>query len=219
MILAIADVLSEVEVAEVCARLSTARFVDGKATAGWSARLVKANLQATGSPELDRMRALVEQRLTEHAVFALAVRPKTVLGPLFSRYEPGHAYGAHVDDALLAGVRADVSFTLFLSPPESYDGGELVIDSASGEDAFKLAPGSLVTYPSTTLHRVAPVTRGQRLAAVGWVRSYIREAARRELLFELETARRRLFDREGKTAEADLLAKCAANLLRMWCED
>jgi len=219
MILAIADVLSEVEVAEVCARLSTARFVDGKATAGWSARLVKANLQATGSPELDRMRALVELRLTEHAVFALAVRPKTVLGPLFSRYEPGHAYGAHVDDALLAGVRADVSFTLFLSPPESYDGGELVIDSASGEDAFKLAPGSLVTYPSTTLHRVAPVARGQRLAAVGWVRSYIREAARRELLFELETARRRLFDREGKTAEADLLAKCAANLLRMWCED
>jgi PKHD-type hydroxylase len=219
MILAIADVLSEAEVAEVCAGLATARFVDGKATAGWSARLVKANLQAADGPELERVRALVEQRLVEHAVFALAVRPKTVLGPLFSRYEPGHAYGAHVDDALLGGVRADVSFTLFLSPPESYGGGELIIDGASGEDAFKLAPGSLVTYPSTTLHRVAPVTRGQRLAAVGWVRSYIRDAARRELLFDLETARRRLFDREGKTADADLLAKCAANLLRMWCED
>ena len=210
MILAIADVLSAAEVADVCAGLMTATFVDGKA---------KANLQAEAGPELERVRTLVEQRLTEHAVFALAVRPKTVLGPMFSRYEPGHAYGAHVDDALLGGVRADVSFTLFLSPPDSYDGGELVIDSASGEDAFKLAPGSVVTYPSTTLHRVAPVTRGERLAAVGWVRSFIRDGARRELLFDLETARRRLFDREGKTADADLLAKCAANLLRMWCED
>ena len=218
MILAIADVLSEVEVAEVCARLSTARFVDGKATAGWSARLVKANLQATGSPELDRMRALVELRLTEHAVFALAVRPKTVLGPLFSRYEPGHAYGAHVDDALLAGVRADVSFTLFLSPPESYDGGELVIDSASGEDAFKLAPGSLVTYPSTTLHRVEKVTRGSRLVAVSWAQSYIRDPARRELLFDLDMARRSLFPKYGKTREFDAISKAVTNLLRMWAD-
>jgi PKHD-type hydroxylase len=219
MILAIADVLSAADIADVHAALATATFRDGKATAGWSARLVKANLQATSGPELERVRALVDSRLTEHAVFALAVRPKTVLGPLFSRYEPGHAYGAHVDDALMGGVRTDVSFTLFLSAPESYDGGELVIDAASGEDAFKLAAGSVVTYPSTSLHRVAPVTRGQRLAAVGWVRSYLRDPAHRELLFELETARRRLFEREGKSADGDLLAKCAANLLRMWCED
>jgi PKHD-type hydroxylase len=219
MILAIADVLSAIEVAEVRAALASATFVDGKATAGWSAKLVKANLQAAGGPELERTRSLVQARLIEHAVFALATRPKTVLGPLFSRYEPGHAYGAHVDDALMGGVRTDVAFTLFLSPPDSYDGGELVIDSASGEDAFKLGAGSVVTYSATTLHRVAPVTRGQRLAAVGWVRSYVRDAARRELLFELETARRRLFEREGKTADGDLLAKCAANLLRMWCED
>jgi PKHD-type hydroxylase len=219
MILAIADVLSAADVAEVRAALASATFVDGKTTAGWSAKLVKANLQAPGGPELEEMRSIVQARLAEHAVFVLATRPKTVLGPLFSRYEPGHAYGAHVDDALMGGVRTDVAFTLFLSPPDSYDGGELVIDSASGEDAFKLAPGSVITYPSTTLHSVAPVTRGQRLAAVGWVRSYIRDAAQRELLFELETARRRLFEREGKTADGDLFAKCAANLLRMWCED
>jgi PKHD-type hydroxylase len=219
MILAIAEVLSAADVAEVHAGLATATFVDGKATAGWSANLVKANLQAAGGPELERVRALVETRLAEHAVFALATRPKAIPGPLFSRYEPGHAYGAHVDDALMGGVRTDVSFTLFLSAPESYDGGELVIDSPAGEDAFKLGPGSVLTYPSTTLHRVAPVTRGQRVAAVGWVRSYIRDPAHRELLFELETARRRLFEREGKTPDGDLLAKCAANLLRMWCED
>ena len=91
--------------------------------------------------------------------------------------------------------------------------------STAGEEAFKLPAGSVVVYPATMLHRVAPVTRGERLAAVGWVRSHVRDAARRELLFELETARRRLFDREGKTAEGDLLARCAANLVRMWCDD
>jgi len=219
MILAIADVLSAADLAEVRADLDGATFVDGRTTAGWAARLVKANLQAEAGPELEGARALIEARLLQHPVFALATRPKAVLGPLFSRYQAGHAYGTHVDDALMGGVRADVSFTLFLSEPESYEGGELVIDSAAGEEGFKLAAGSLVTYPATTLHRVAPVTRGERLAAVGWVRSFVREAGPRELLFDLETARRRLFDREGKTAEGDLLAKCAANLLRMWCED
>ncbi len=219
MILAIADILSAADLAEVRAGLAKATFVDGKATAGWSARLVKSNLQASAGPELDRVRALVETRLTGHAVFALATRPKVIIGPLFSRYEPGHAYGTHVDDALLGGVRSDVSFTLFLSPPDSYDGGELVIDTPTGEEAFKLEAGSLVAYSATTLHKVAPVTRGERLVAAGWVRSYIRDAGKRELLFDLDTARRRLFDREGKTAEADLLAKCAANLLRLWCED
>jgi PKHD-type hydroxylase len=124
-----------------------------------------------------------------------------------------------VDDALMGGVRTDVSFTLFLSAPESYDGGELVLDSTAGADTFKLDAGNIIVYPAATLHHVAPVTRGQRLAGVGWVRSYIRHAAQRELLFELETARRRLFEREGKTPDGDLLAKCAGNLLRMWSED
>ena len=219
MILAIADVLSAADVAEVREGLATATFVDGRATAGWAAKLVKANLQASQGTELERVGALIETRLMEHAVFALATRPKTILGPLFSRYQPGHAYGPHVDDALMGGVRSDVAFTLFLSPPEGCEGGELVIDTHAGEEAFKLSAGSVVTYPATTLHRVAPVTAGERLAAVGWVRSFVREAARRELLFDLETARRRLFDREGKTADGDLLAKCAANLMRMWCED
>jgi PKHD-type hydroxylase len=219
MILAIADVLSAADVAEVTAGLSSATFVDGRATAGWAAKLVKANLQAERGPELERISGLVEARLAAHAVFTLAVRPKTILGPLFSRYQPGHAYGTHVDDALMGGVRTDCSFTLFLSPPESYDGGELIVSTSAGEDAYKLPAGSLVTYPASNLHRVAPVTSGERLAAVGWVRSFIRDAGQRELLFDLETARRRLFDREGKTEDGDLLAKCAANLLRLWCND
>jgi len=219
MILSIADVLSAADIAAVHAGLASATFVDGKASAGWSAKLVKSNLQARDSPEIVRLRALIGTRLAEHPVFALATRPRSMIGPLFSRYQPGHAYGAHVDDALIDGVRSDVSFTLFLSDPASYDGGELVIDTPSGEDAFKLPAGGVVTYPATTLHRVAPVTRGERLVAAGWVRSHLRDPAHRELLFDLETARRRLFEREGKTAEADLLAKCAANLMRLWCDD
>ena len=219
MILAIADVLSAADIETIREGLAEAKFVDGATTAGWSARLVKSNLQASDSPGLARLRALVETRLREHPVFALATRPKTIIGPLFSRYQSGHTYGTHVDDALIAGSRTDVSFTIFLSPPDTYEGGELVIDSPSGEESFKLPPGSVITYPATSLHRVAPVTGGERLVAAGWVRSYVRDPARRELLFDLETARRRLFDREGKTAEGDLLAKCAANLMRMWCDD
>src|SRR5690242_4837701 len=108
MILAIADVLSAADIEELGAGLATATFIDGKATAGWAARLVKSNLQASGGAALDRLAALIQARLAEHAVFALATRPKTILGPLFSRYQPGHAYGAHVDDALMGGVRTDV---------------------------------------------------------------------------------------------------------------
>lgn len=219
MILAIADVLSLVDIEAICASLANTPFVDGKTTAGWSANLVKSNLQASNSEHVERLQALIETRLIEHPVFALATRPKTIIGPLFSRYEAGHAYGSHVDDALIGGSRTDVSFTMFLTDPQSYDGGELILDTISGEESFKLPPGSVVTYPATILHRVAPVTRGERLVAAGWVRSYVRNSAHREFLFDLETARRRLFNREGKTEEGDLLAKCAANLMRLWCDD
>jgi PKHD-type hydroxylase len=219
MILAIADLLNAADLEAIGARLAAASFSEGRATAGWSARLVKNNLQAGEGPELQSARDLIETRLLEHTVFQLATRPKRLIGPLFSRYEPGHVYGLHVDDALMDGIRSDVAFSLFLSAPEAYDGGELVIESAAGEEAFKLAAGSLVTYPATSLHRVAPVSRGIRLVAAGWVRSFVRDPAHRELLFDLDTARRRLFDREGKSAEADLLAKCTANLLREWCDD
>jgi PKHD-type hydroxylase len=219
MLIAIADILTTDEIAQARDTLSRARFVDGKSTAGWAARQVKDNQQAEPAPEIAALRETIETRLRANATFALAVRPLHVMGPMFSRYEVGHAYGTHVDDALLAGRRSDVSFTLFMSDPGSYEGGELVLESSLGEEAIKLAAGSVFTYPATMLHRVAPVTRGQRLAAVGWVRSHVRDAAQRELLFDLDTARRRLFDRDGKTEEGDLLARCTANLLRMWCED
>ena len=219
MQIAIANVLSADEVGLVRETLAHATFEDGRETAGFAARLVKNNRQAANDRKTETIRKLIEERILGNDLFALAVRPKALTPVMFSRYEPGMHYGSHVDDALMHGMRTDVSFTLFLSEPGSYEGGELVIESASGEDAVKLGAGSLIAYPSTTLHHVAPVTRGVRLAAVGWARSLIRDGARREMLFDLDTARRRLFDREGKSTEYDLVSKSLANLLRMWIED
>ncbi len=220
MQIVIGNVLSADETETVRAALARARFVDGTATAGFAARAVKHNRQAAGSDSsLATIRKLVAERILGNEVFRLAVRPKVLSPLLFSRYETGMRYGSHVDDALMGGMRTDVSFTLFLSDPASYDGGDLVIESAAGEETFKLAAGGLVAYSATSLHRVADVTRGARLAAVGWARSFVRDPARRELLFDLDTARRQLFAREGKSAEFDLISKSFANLLRMWAED
>ena len=216
----IADVLDAEGVVAARKVLADARFVDGKATAGWHAKLVKNNLQAAGGDRaVTELRATVAEAIGGNALFRLAARPKALTPLILSRYEPGMDYGSHVDDALMNGMRTDVSFTLFLSDPDTYDGGALVIETSGGEDDIKLPAGSLVAYPSTTLHRVQPVTRGARLAAVGWARSFIRDAAKRELLFDLDTARQALFAREGKSAEFDLLSKSTANLLRMWAED
>src|SRR5262249_47480867 len=159
------------------------------------------------------------ERILAHDVFRMAVRPKALSPLLFSRYEPGMHYGSHVDDALMDGMRTDVAFTLFLCDPASYDGGELTSERPGGEETFKVDAGALIAYPATSLHRVTDLTRGARLAAVGWARSFIRDPAQRELLFDLDSARRQLFAREGKSAEFDLLSKSSANLLRMWVED
>jgi PKHD-type hydroxylase len=220
MFTVIGDVLDSNEVESAGATLAKAEFADGKATAGWHARLVKKNLQATSRDKaVAELRETVAQKIGSHPVFRLLVRPKSLSPIILARYEPGMAYGSHVDDALMNGVRSDVSFTLFLSDSDTYDGGALVIETSGGEEDIKLPAGSLVVYPSTTLHRVEEVTRGARLAAVGWARSFIRDPAQRELLFDLDTARQSIFKAHGKTPEFDLLSKTSANLLRMWVED
>lgn len=220
MILCVDGVLTGADLTAARDALAGVRWRDGQRTAGWSARLVKHNAQSDSS---DRAAQALAQRvlakLEATPLFKSAVRP-SVLGPVFfNRYETGMEYGAHVDDAMMGGVRTDVSFTLFLDDPESYDGGELVIESSAGEFDYKLPAGAALIYPSTTLHRVAPVTRGERRAFVGWAQSEVRSAERRELLFDLDRARRSLFEREGKTAEFDLLSKSHANLVRMWAHD
>jgi PKHD-type hydroxylase len=154
-----------------------------------------------------------------HEVFLSAARPRRFARLLVSRYRTGMEYGPHVDDPIMKGHRTDLSFTLPLSEPESYEGGGLCIDDGIEERVIRPRAGDAVLYPTSALHRVAPVTEGERLAVVGWVTSRVRDAARREVLFDLDVATREVFATQGKTAALDRLFKARSNLYRMWAED
>jgi PKHD-type hydroxylase len=223
MIICIPRILPEEELEEINAVLSKAKFVDGKITAGWHSKLVKDNQQLDWADDLvSQLEEMAIAALKRNSLFQIAVRPKAFHTILFSRYDVGMHYGRHVDNALMEikgiGWRADVSFTIFLTSPEAYEGGELVMETVQDEKAYKLEAGSVIVYPSNTLHRVEPVTKGARLAIVGWTQSYIREPSEREILFELDTVRRRIFNQGGKNVEFDLLSKNIANLMRKWAD-
>jgi len=220
--LLIAEVLSPVDLGEAKSVLASASFKNGRETAGWHAALVKDNEQADAeAPGVRALQLRLETLLRRNALFDMAARPRAIAPLVFSRTAPGMAYGSHVDDALMGGerrLRSDLSLTLFLSAPDEYAGGELVVESSAGEQAFKPDAGSIVLYPSSSLHRVEPVRAGSRLVAVTWIQSLVRDPAQRELLFTLDSARRALFEREGKSREFDQLSLCHANLMRMWAE-
>lgn len=221
MMLCIDQVLTAEELAQITTKLKNAEFVDGKLTAGKHAKEVKNNTQLTGnSVILQELRSIVNQALQRNRLFQAAVRPKTIRPILFNCYEPGMYYGYHTDNAIMGTppMRSDISLTLFLSSPDTYEGGELVIETSLGEQTFKLAAGEAIAYPSSTLHRVEPVKTGMRLAAVTWVQSLIRDASDREILFDLETVKQVMFEKYGKTLEFDLVCKTYANLLRKWVD-
>jgi PKHD-type hydroxylase len=217
MFLVISNVLSQADVEAAKAHLaSSVTFSDGAATAGRHAREVKNNEQADEklvAPILKK----VAMTLLAHPVFKAAARPRELVKLMVSRYKPGMAYGTHVDNPLMEGKRTDLSFTLFLNAPEAYNGGELVIEGNDDERRFKLPAGSLVLYPTTTLHRVQEVISGDRLAVVGWVRSLIRDDQQRELLFDLDNVLASLPDADRATVNR--LHKVRANLTRMWVDD
>lgn len=212
MFLTIPDILSEPEVAAITAATLELTFQDGRATAGTYAKQVKANDQAAPSPALDAITTKVAAALTAHPVFASAARPRALTRLILSRYRKGQTYGTHVDDALMQGLRTDISFTLFLSDPATYEDGGLIITDTLEERAIKLPAGSVILYPSTSLHRVAPISSGTRLAIVGWVQSWVRDAAQRETLFDLD----RCIAAAEPGAMRDTLLKTRSNLLRMW---
>lgn len=222
MILCIENVLTSKDLKQIQLSLEGAEFVDGKLTAGAYAKTVKENCQLKGDSNVAKeVWAIINLALKRNSLFQAAVRPKIIRPPLISRYEAGMFYGTHTDNALMGEdvlTRSDVSLTLFLSNPDTYIGGELVIDTSLGEQFFKLAAGSMIVYPSTFLHRVAEVTEGVRLAAVTWVQSVVRDTHEREMLFELDTVRRAIFEQYNKTVEFDLLCKLHANLLRKWAD-
>jgi PKHD-type hydroxylase len=222
MILCIDNLLTPSELSLICTSLENAEFVDGKLTAGVYAQVVKENYQLKSDSNIaEEARAIINRALKQNSLFQMVVRPKSIRPLLFNRYDAGMYYGLHTDNALMGDAilaRSDVSLTLFLSDPNTYSGGELVIDTSLGEQSFKLAAGSMIVYPSTFLHYVAEVTEGVRLAAVTWVQSVIRDAHEREMLFELDTVRRATYDKHGKTIEFDLLSKLHANLLRKWAD-
>ncbi|SEN72937.1 PKHD-type hydroxylase [Pseudorhodobacter antarcticus] len=218
MFLAIDGILDAAMLAAVQTEAADLAFEDGAKTAGRFAHAVKANDQAVPCPARDGLLAVVSRALQAHPVFAAAARVRAMTPLILSRYRTGQTYGLHVDDAVMGGLRTDISFTLFLAEPDSYTGGALILEDSLEARAVKLAAGSVFLYPSTTLHRVDPVTAGTRLTVVGWVQSQVRRADQREILFDLDQGIAALHASGGKSALFDSLCKTRSNLLRMWVE-
>jgi PKHD-type hydroxylase len=223
MLLRIPGLLNPAQLEKVHQLLTDAEFVDGKLSAGFAAARVKHNEEMRQEPE--RMQLLVRilmASLGHNERFRFAALPHRVADPIFARYQPGMTYGDHVDDPIMGGTgprfRSDLSMTLFLNAPERYDGGELVMRTAFGDQRVKLPAGDAVLYPSSSLHQVAEVTAGERLVALTWIQSYVRDAARRELLFELNQARETLLKDSPQAAHTALVDRSYANLVRMWAD-
>lgn len=225
MLLHIPQVLTDDELGHCREALEHADWADGRETVGAQGARVKRNQQlADASPLRLQLGQTVLAALARHPLFHAAALPQRTLPPRFNRYRDGGNYGFHVDGAVMAlpdhagQLRSDISCTLFLNAPEDYDGGELVISDTYGEHAVKLPAGDLILYPSSSLHRVEPVTRGARLASFFWVQSLVRDDSRRRTLFELDQAIHRL-QATGADAQAVLqLTGVYHNLLRQWAE-
>ena len=219
MNLCLDDVLDTETRSRVLCRLEQLDYRDGAATAGWNASASKANEQAS-DPEAGEW---VRQALARHPVFQSAALPQRLSQVLFARYLPGMRYGVHMDNALMGrenSLRTDLAVTVFLQAPEAYDGGELELHTHEGRQAYKLEAGQALVYPATTLHAVTPLRRGVRDVAVLWVQSLVRDASRREVLFDLDTVRHSLW-KQPSTQGSDafnLVNKSYSNLLRAWAE-
>jgi PKHD-type hydroxylase len=225
MLIQIETLLTADQVARFQTALAGAPWADGRATAGYQSALAKNNLQLPESSEVARsLGAEVERALASSLLFQSAALPARVFPPLFNRYEGEHSFGVHVDTALRAlpdgtRLRTDLSATLFLTDPDDYDGGELVIEDVYGAQAVKLSAGSMILYPATSLHQVTPVTRGARTACFFWVQSHVRDDAARAMLFDMDMALQRLRGEVGD-GHASLVALTGVyhNLLRRWAE-
>lgn len=220
----IPGVLTPQGVAQCRQQLEQADWIDGRATTGAQGAQVKNNQQVdTGSELYIALQKAVLSAINQNALFFSAALPKTISMPLFNRYQNNETYGFHVDGAVRSHpesswMRTDLSATLFLSSPESYDGGELIVNDTYGQHAVKLPAGDVVLYPSSSLHCVTPVTRGVRVASFMWVQSMIRDDKKRAMLFELDKNIQSLKSRNGESDEILSLLNLYHNLLREWSE-
>ena len=218
MIVTLSELITHDELASIKQMISTARFIDGKASAGKRLHNVKNNQQIPwNDPVMKDITNTVMQALGRSDPFMSIAQPRRLAVMLVSRYQPGMEYGQHVDAPIMGEpnhVRSDVSFTLFLNEPDTYQGGELAFDNGSGEIAYKLPARSAICYPTGQLHRVRPVEQGERLAVVGWVQSLVREPAIRELLHDLSAARELLAGHDDAARPVELITKSYNNLLR-----
>lgn len=226
MILALPDILTPEELAQGRAMLDAADWIDGRVTAGTQSAAVKFNEQlAEGSPAAQALGEMILGALARSALFVSAALPQRIFPPLFNRYSAGASFGVHVDNAIRAipgtpiRLRTDLSCTLFFAEPEEYDGGELEIEDVYGAQTVKLPAGHMILYPSTSLHRVRPVTRGARVASFFWLQSMIRTDAQRTMLFDLDQTIQRLsLEQGGNDANVVALSGLYHNLLRLWAE-
>ena len=217
MLLQIANVIDEAMIGAVRDAAAEPGFwSDGRVTAVGRAKAVKNNEQALASGAAKGVLDTLANAILANETIRSAAQPDRFARIMMNRYREGMEYGAHVDAAYIDGVRTDLSFTLFLSEPDEYDGGELVIDSAGAEDRIRLPAGSLVLYPSNSLHRVDKVTRGERLACVGWIKSRIRSQEDRSVLFDLDRISADLATAGAPGEIRDRLANVRNNLLRRW---
>ena len=229
MLLHIPDVLAPRQLAEMRTALASADWIDGRATVGAQGAQVKRNQQlADHAPLRTQLGDAVLAALAANPLFHAATLPARILPPRFNRYEGGGEYGFHVDGAVMAvagsegrtatQMRSDVSCTLFLADPAEYDGGELIISDTYGEHEVKLPAGDMIVYPSSSLHRVAPVTSGARIASFFWVQSLVRDAEQRRLLLELDRSIQSLTASGADRGEVVRLTSVYHNLLRGWSE-
>ena len=223
MLIQIRDVLDKQQLAAVHQLIAAGHFADGSVSAGMAARRVKHNdeLQLP-QRQMSELNNLVMGNLVKNPVYRSAAMPLKVAAPYYARYAPGMTYGDHVDDPIMGQgselYRSDLSVTIFLSNPEDYDGGELTIQTAFGDQLVKLPAGDAVLYPSSSIHRVAEVTRGERLVAVSWIQSVVKEPERRALLHDMNQARETLLQEQPDAEVTAQVNHSYINLVRMWSE-
>lgn len=230
MILHIQNAIEPTTLKVIIEAILEQHFIDGQQTAGRAAKVVKNNRQLKLQGDKPAPVKMLLDHLQKNPILQSATFAKQYINVMVNQYQTGMEYGMHVDDALVsntmlqdadpknavAKARTDISFTLGLSDENSFDGGKLVIEDSTGERAWKLATGDLLIYPSHYLHRVNPVTQGQRLALVGWIESHVRDSQQREILFDLKCSMSEEFEQRGKTTQYDRLSKSYNNLLRLW---